>query len=54
VADPNNTNPALLRRVTGMGIDVVTLAPVSQTLEDVYLQVVKEDEEQERNNGNHR
>jgi ABC-2 type transport system ATP-binding protein len=54
VADPNNTNPALLRRITGMGIDVVTLAPVSQTLEDIYLQVVKEDEEQERNNGNHR
>jgi ABC-2 type transport system ATP-binding protein len=54
VADPNNTNPALLRRVTGLGIDVVTLAPVSQTLEDIYLQVVKEDEEQERNNGNHR
>jgi ABC-2 type transport system ATP-binding protein len=53
VADPNNTNPALLRRITGMGIDVVTLAPVSQTLEDIYLQVVKEDEEQERSNGNH-
>ena len=54
VADPNHTNPALLRRITGMGIDVVTLAPVSQTLEDIYLQVVKEDEEQERNNGDHR
>jgi ABC-2 type transport system ATP-binding protein len=54
VADPNTTNPALLRRITGMGIDVVTLAPMSQTLEDIYLQVVKEDEEQERNNGNHR
>jgi ABC-2 type transport system ATP-binding protein len=54
VADPNNTNPALLRRITSMGIDVVTLAPLSQTLEDIYLQVVKEDEEQERNHGNHR
>jgi ABC-2 type transport system ATP-binding protein len=54
VADPNTTNPALLRRITGMGIDVVTLAPMSQTLEDIYLQVVKEDEEQERNTGNHR
>jgi ABC-2 type transport system ATP-binding protein len=54
VADPNSTNPALLRRVTGMGVDVVTLAPVSQTLEDIYLQVVKEDEEQERSHGNHR
>lgn len=42
--DPYSINPALLRRVTGLGVDVVTLAPVSQTLEDVYLQVVKEDE----------
>jgi ABC-2 type transport system ATP-binding protein len=48
VADPMNTNPALLRRITGLGIDVVTLSPVSQTLEDIYLQVVKEDEEHER------
>jgi ABC-2 type transport system ATP-binding protein len=53
VADPNTTNPALLRRITGLGIDVVTLAPVSQSLEDIYLQVVKEDEDQERNNGRH-
>lgn len=44
VADPYTINPALLRRVAGLGIDVVTLAPVSQTLEDIYLQVVKEDE----------
>ncbi|MBZ0301109.1 MAG: ABC transporter ATP-binding protein [Anaerolineae bacterium] len=54
VADPRATNPALLRRVAGMGIEVVTLAPVSQTLEDIYLQVVKEDEAQEaRHNGSH-
>jgi ABC-2 type transport system ATP-binding protein len=51
VADPRATNPALLRRVAGLGIDVITLAPVSQTLEDIYLQVVKEDED--RQNGNH-
>lgn len=44
VPDPTATNPALLRRVAGLGVDVVTLAPVSQTLEDIYLQVVKEDE----------
>lgn len=42
--EPNSVNPVLLRRVTGLGIDVVTLAPISQTLEDIYLQVVKEDE----------
>jgi ABC-2 type transport system ATP-binding protein len=54
VADPRTTNPALLRRVAGLGIDVVTLAPLSQTLEDIYLQVVKEDEAQEaRQNGSH-
>jgi ABC-2 type transport system ATP-binding protein len=46
VSDPYITNPALLRKVTGLGIDVVTLSPVTQTLEDIYLQVVKEDEEQ--------
>ncbi|MDX1994265.1 MAG: ABC transporter ATP-binding protein [bacterium] len=44
VADPYQTNPTLLRYVTGLGIDVVTLAPVTRTLEDIYLQVVKEDE----------
>jgi len=44
VADPNSTNPALLKRVANLGVGVVTLAPVSRTLEDIYLQVVKEDE----------
>ena len=48
VADPRQTNPLLLRRVAEMGVDVVTLAPVSQTLEDIYLQVVKADEAQEQ------
>lgn len=43
-ADPYTTNPALLRRVTELGVGVVTLSPVSQTLEDIYLQVVREDE----------
>ena len=45
--DPQNTNPPLLRYVTGLGVDVVTLSAVTQTLEDIYLQVVKEDEKQE-------
>jgi len=44
VAEPTVTNPALLRRVAGLGIDVITLAPITRTLEDIYLQVVKEDE----------
>lgn len=41
---PERDNPNLIRALTGLGVDVVTLAPVTQTLEDVYLQVVKEDE----------
>jgi ABC-2 type transport system ATP-binding protein len=41
---PNTTNPALLRKLTGLGVDVVTLSLVERTLEDVYLQIVKEDE----------
>jgi ABC-2 type transport system ATP-binding protein len=52
VAEPNLTNPALLRRITGLGIEVVTLAPVSRTLEDIYLQVVKEDEGNSPNGNN--
>jgi ABC-2 type transport system ATP-binding protein len=46
VPDPDETNPALIRRVMGLGVEIVTLAPLSQTLEEIYLQVVKEDEDQ--------
>lgn len=46
VADPNETNPALISRVVSLGVDIITLAPLSQTLEEIYLQVVKEDEQQ--------
>jgi ABC-2 type transport system ATP-binding protein len=45
--DPTATNPALLRRLAGLGVEVVTLSPLTRTLEDIYLQVVKEDEGQE-------
>jgi ABC-2 type transport system ATP-binding protein len=41
---PERDNPALIRKLMGLGVEVVTVAPVTQTLEDVYLQVVKEDE----------
>ncbi len=44
VVKPAETNPALLRRLIGLGVDVISFAPVSQTLEDVYLQAVEEDE----------
>ena len=42
--EPERDNPALIRKLLGLGVEVVTVAPVTQTLEDVYLQVVKEDE----------
>ncbi|MCU0513336.1 MAG: ABC transporter ATP-binding protein [Anaerolineae bacterium] len=45
--DPYTTNPALLRRLLGLGVEVVTLAQVTKTLEDIYLQVVREDEAQQ-------
>jgi len=48
VADPFTVNPALLKRIVEMGVEVVTLSQVTQTLEDIYLQVVKEDEAQEQ------
>lgn len=50
VPNPNETNPQVLRRAAATGVEVVTLAPVSQTLEDVYLKAVEEDEA----NGNNR
>jgi len=46
--DPRTTNPQILNRLAGLGVEVVTLSAVTQTLEDIYLQVVKEDE-----NGDH-
>lgn len=44
---PERDNPALLRALAGLGVEVVTLAPLTQTLEDVYLNVVREDESNE-------
>ncbi len=54
VREPQVTNPALIRRVADLGIDIVTLAPVSQTLEDVYLQIMQEDESKEVAHDSHR
>jgi ABC-2 type transport system ATP-binding protein len=48
-ADPHVDNPHVIRRLTGLGIDIVTLSEVTQTLEDVYLQIVEEDEGLEKN-----
>lgn len=43
-ANPAEDNPAILRRLLGLGAEVITLSEVSRTLEDVYLQIVREDE----------
>lgn len=43
-SQPHHDNPNVLRRALGLGIEVVTLAPITQTLEDIYLRVVREDE----------
>lgn len=45
-ASPQQTNPQLVRRLTGLGLGVVSLYEVTQSLEDVYLRVVEEIEEQ--------
>ena len=37
---PAVVNPQVLRRLSGAGVDVVTLSEVPQSLEDVYLRVV--------------
>lgn len=42
--DPAAINPQVLRRVLDKGIDVLTLSQTSQTLEEVYLNIVQEDE----------
>ena len=39
---PVETNPRLVQRLTGMGLGVVSLQEIPQSLEDVYLNVVEE------------
>lgn len=53
VSDPYVMNPRIVSKLTDMGVAVVTLTHVTQTLEDIYLQVVKDDEKQEDNNDGH-
>jgi ABC-2 type transport system ATP-binding protein len=52
-SNPAETNPQVLRRVLGLGVDVLTLSQLSKTLEDVYLQIVKEDEGEEARSDEH-
>jgi hypothetical protein len=42
--DPYTINPQVLAQCAALGVSVVTLSPMTQTLEDIYLQVVAEDE----------
>ncbi|MEM9952627.1 MAG: ABC transporter ATP-binding protein [Chloroflexota bacterium] len=41
---PSQTNPNILAKCVDLGVDVITLSQVTKTLEDIYLQVVEEDE----------
>jgi ABC-2 type transport system ATP-binding protein len=47
-ASPRQTNPDVLARALALGLRVITLSQKQQTLEDIYLQVVKEDEAYDR------
>jgi ABC-2 type transport system ATP-binding protein len=40
--DPTEVNPRLLRRLAGLGRQVLTLSEVPRTIEDIYLRVVEE------------
>jgi ABC-2 type transport system ATP-binding protein len=47
VPRPETTNPMLLRRLVGLGLDVISLRPLTRTLEEIYLQVMEEDEKKQ-------
>ncbi|MCA9882599.1 MAG: ABC transporter ATP-binding protein [Anaerolineae bacterium] len=42
--DPYTITPQVINRCAGLGVPVVTLSAITRTLEDIYLQVVTEDE----------
>lgn len=47
-AEPQTTNPLLLRQLAALGLDVITLSEVPQSLEEVYLRVVESPEGDEQ------
>lgn len=53
VEDPTVTNPILVRRMVEHGVDIISMAPLSQSLEEIYLQVVKDDEAHGGQRGEH-
>jgi ABC-2 type transport system ATP-binding protein len=48
VADPRAAAPKITRALVAAGADVVSIAEVRHSLEDVYLQLVDEDPEARR------
>ncbi len=42
--DPSAINPALMRRLIGLGVEVVSLTLMSSSLEEIYLRIMEEDE----------
>jgi ABC-2 type transport system ATP-binding protein len=42
--EPQETNPAVLARLAGLGAQVLTLSEVPRSLEDVYLRIVEEND----------
>ena len=47
-SDPHETNPLLLQKLASHRLRVVTLSEMPRSLEDVYLQVVEEEEDGSR------
>ena len=47
--EPERDNPLLVRRLGDLGLGIVTVQEVSQSLEDVYLRVVADEAENKFN-----
>jgi ABC-2 type transport system ATP-binding protein len=45
VSDPDLAAPALTRALVGAGADILSIAEVRHSLEDVYLELIDEDVE---------
>jgi ABC-2 type transport system ATP-binding protein len=47
-SDPRTANPSVFRRLAERQVPLITLSELSQSLEEVYLQIVTEDEAEEK------
>ncbi|KAA3653649.1 MAG: ABC transporter ATP-binding protein [Chloroflexi bacterium] len=45
-SSPESTNPQIVRRLDGLGLGVITIKEITQSLEEVYLRVVSEEVEE--------